>query len=71
MPQRLYIDHQFLGYVKCYYRNLARSSWIFELDTIDSESGRYSLQVEVKFSAIRMFSPHKDIEILTKEADES
>ena len=68
MNKRLTIDGAYIGYVKRYYQNRDHQSWVFVLDTIDSASEKYQLQVEIKFSAIRYFSSSDGLDILTQES---
>lgn len=67
MTQKLTIDGVYIGYVKQYYQNHEHKSWVFILDTIDSASEKYQLQIEIKFSAIRYFSSSDGLDILTWE----
>lgn len=52
---KLFIDEKYIGYVKEYYQNRKRMSWIFILDTIDTVSKKYALQVEIRFENIKTF----------------
>lgn len=65
MTQKLTIDGVYIGYVKQYYQNHEHKSWVFVLDTIDSASEKYQLQVEIKFSAIKVFRSCENLEIIT------
>lgn len=64
---KLYIDDIYIGYVKEYHQNLNHKSWIFVLDTIDSASEKYQLQVEINFAAIRCFNSGGELRITTWE----
>lgn len=63
---KLFIDEKYIGYVKQYYQNRKRMSWIFVLDTIDTESKKYALQVEIRFENIKLFHrTNNELEIMT------
>lgn len=53
--QKLFIDGKFIGYVKEFHQNRERMSWTFSLATIDTESKKYTLQVEIGFEKIKFF----------------
>lgn len=65
MIQKLIIDGSVIGTVKRYYQNRDHQSWIFVLDTYDTTHEKYQLQVEIKFSAIKVFYSCKNLEITT------
>lgn len=54
--QKLFIDGKYIGYVKEYYQNRLCMSWIFVLDTIDTGSNKYTLQVKIGFDKIKFFN---------------
>lgn len=65
MNQKLIIDDRIVGTVKRHYQSRDRQSWIFVLDTYDTANEKYQLQVEIKFSAIKVFRSCENLEIIT------